>query len=87
MSIWVRIDYSVSFSIRFFRKGICVKNPIRKTTTKLRDLIHFVGFLMGMMAFTVLGVEEASLHHLTVEFKVFRGLGFFKVLRGLGLRV
>ena len=59
------------FLYKVFNKGICVKLQQEKTT-RLRDLILFVGLPDFYKAFTFLGVQEASLHHLTVEFNVFR---------------
>ena len=76
MSIRARIDFSVSFSYKVFYKGICVKSS--KKTTRLKDLVHFVGFphFLGLSLFWEL--KRFSLHHFTVEFKVFSGLEFFK---------
>ena len=68
MSARVRIDFSVSFFLQgLLQRGLC-KHPIRETA-RLRDLIHFVCFPHVYKAFTFLGVKEASLHHLTVQFQ------------------
>ena len=56
------------FFYKVFYKGICV-NIQEGKTPRLRDLIHFVCFPHVFKAFTVLGVKEASLHHLTVKFQ------------------
>ena len=74
------------FLLQGLLQRICVRIQKEKTTT-LRDLIHIVGFPYFHQASNVLGVTEARIHYLTVEFKVFRGFGFSKLLRGLGLRV
>ena len=51
-------------------------------TSRIRDLLEFLVFLLVIKLSVFLGVEQAS-HHLAVEFNAF-GFGVFKVFSGLG---